>query len=77
MSRADFENNMPEDFLKTQAIEGIAAATEHVRHCEQCRRVYGAAFDIVRQERAPYLPNPWRVYMLPELHLCERWPKGI
>lgn len=70
---------MAEDFAKKRAIEAMVAATEHIRDCERCRRVYGAAFDVFRQEGAPYPPNPWTVLRQSsqELHECERWPKGI
>lgn len=70
---------MAEDVGKKRAIEGMFAAAAHIRDCGRCRRVYGAAFDVLRQEGAPYTPNPWSVYFLcsRELHACEHWPKGI
>ena len=70
---------MPEDFLTTQAIEGMAATTEHIRDCERSRRVYGAAYDAMRQESGAYALSPWVVLFQcsRELHECEHWPKGI
>ena len=70
---------MAEDLLKRWAIEGMVSAAEHIRDCERCRRIYGSAFDVMRQEGAPFTPNPWGVYFQcsKELHECEHWPKGI
>jgi len=70
---------MANDFFKRQAIAGLVAAVEHIRDCDRCRRVYGAAFDVLMEEGAPYTPPPWRVLdqCLRELHECEHWPKGI
>ena len=74
---------MPEDrlldLLMKGAIDGMVAAVEHVRDCERCRRVYGAALNVARQEGAPIPPNPWTAFFLcsRELHECEHWPEGI
>jgi len=68
-----------EDLLKKWAIDGMVAAVEHIRDCERCRRIYGAGYDVLRQEGSPFMPNPWTVYFQcsQELHACEQWPKGI
>jgi hypothetical protein len=69
---------MAEDVAKREAIEGMFAAVEHIRACERCRRVYGAAFDVLRQEGSPVWPS-FRVLdqCARELRACEHWPKGI
>ena len=36
---------MSEYPLKRQAIDRVIAATQHIRDCKRCRRVYGVAFD--------------------------------
>jgi hypothetical protein len=36
---------MPDDIVKKQAIDRMIAVPEHIRDCERCRRIYGAAFD--------------------------------
>jgi hypothetical protein len=36
---------MPDDILKRQVIDWMVAVSEHIRDCERCRRIYGAAFD--------------------------------
>jgi len=51
---------MPEDLFQRYAIDSMVTEVEHNRDCERCRRVYGAAFDVLRQERG-YEPHPWRV----------------
>ena len=68
------------DFLKKQCIDRMVAATEHIRDCERCRRVYGVSFDIVLEAFRKELPTmyieyppPFRVLeqCSPELHQCE------
>jgi len=66
-------------YQAVQAIKGMLAALEHIRDCDRCSRIYGAAFDVFREEGAPYPPIPWTVLhqCLRELHQCGHWPKGI
>jgi len=73
---------MAEDFLKKQSIDSLVAAAEHIRDCERCRRVYGAAFDALKEKNPViHYPQPHPRFVLEEcsreLHACERWPIGI
>ena len=36
---------MADEILKKQAIDRMVAVPEHIRDCDRCRRIYGAAFD--------------------------------
>ena len=73
------KRNMPDDVKRS--IELMIVAAEHIRDCERCRRVYAAAFDVVRQEylSGVQVPHPWMALdqCRRELHDCEHWPKGI
>lgn len=51
---------MAEGVAKRKAIDGMFAAVEHIRDGERYRRVYGAAFDVLRQEGSLVWP-PFRV----------------
>jgi len=66
------------NLIAKNAIDLMVVAVEHIRDCERCGRLYGAALDVLRQERG-YEPHPWRVldHCSRELHECEHWPKGI
>ena len=77
---------MSADFFKKKSVESLVAATEHIRDCARCRRVYYAAFDILLEAIRDKLPamhveSPPALKVLeqcfPELHQCARWPKGI
>jgi hypothetical protein len=75
---------MSDDFFKKNAIDGMVAATEHIRDCERCRRVYGAAFNVTseahREKGIKWIPpSPWEVFFhcSRELRACEHWPNGI
>ena len=64
---------------KKYCVDRMVTATEHIRDCERCRRVYGAAFEAMKEESGAYVMSPWNVYFQcsRELHGCEHWPKGI
>jgi hypothetical protein len=73
---------MVEDPYKKQSIGFLVVAAEHIRDCERCRRVYGAAFDALKEKNpAIHAPQPHPRFVLQEcwreLHACERWPIGI
>jgi hypothetical protein len=62
----------------------MVAVTEHIRDCERCRRVYGAAFDatseVDREKGVQWIPpHPWKVLeqCLRELRECEHFPAGF
>ena len=83
---------MPDDILKKQAIARMVAAPEHIRDCERCRRIYGAAFDAAleairetypsepaRLEILAWPPHPYKVLWecMRDLRHCERWPRDV
>jgi hypothetical protein len=79
-------HTLPGMDYKKYSIDRMVAATEHIRECERCRRVYGVGFDIVLEAYRKELPTMYIEYPPPfrvleqcfrELHQCEHWPKGI
>jgi len=71
-----------------QAIDRLVSATQHIRDCERCRRVFEATFEAIGEtdnvakglpEELPAAPNPWGVMLeaLRELRACKEWPIGI
>ena len=83
---------MPDDILKKQAIRRMVAAPEHIRDCERCSRIYGAAFDAAVEavrttqpealhwyEHLAWPPHPYKVLeqCIRELRHCERWPRDV
>ncbi len=83
---------MLDDILKKQAIDRMVAVPEHIRDCERCRRIYGAAFDAALAAiRETHSSNPTRldIFAWPphsykvlwecmrDLRHCERWPRDV
>jgi len=83
---------MPDDLLKQHAIRRMVAVPEHIRDCERCYRIYGAAFDAAVEalgkpppelpqwlEHLAWPPHPYKVLeqCIRELRHCERWPRDV
>jgi len=87
---------MPDDILKKilmkQAIDRMVAVPEHIRDCDRCRRIYGAAFDteldalrgthpdpLGRVEILAWPPHSYKVLWecIRDLRHCEHWPRDV
>ena len=68
-------------------IKGMVAVALHIRDCERCHRVYGAAFEasiaakpeISGSIMGVYAPFSYEVLVesLRDLRGCESWPRGV
>ena len=70
------------------AIDRLVTATQHIRDCARCRRVFEATFEAIGQvdnaahdfpETFPTAPNPWRVTneALRDLRTCGTGPREL
>ena len=68
------------------AVKRMLAVALHIRDCERCHRIYGAAFEVSIEANPEiphgvwaYAPNSYKVLeaCIRDLRDCERWPTDV